>query len=157
MVEKLTREPGRLASMADIGGVRALCDTQGQADTLHGKLTELLDVARVRDWARSPRATGYRGIHLHARHGGRVIEIQLRTVVQDAWANLVEEESRDSGIDYKGGQGGEDVLDFFRLAGEMYRVIETGDLPPGLMPRVNAAYRNARPALVAPRLLQLDA
>ena len=37
-VDKLTREPGKLADMADTGGVRAVVDTQIDADQLHGQL-----------------------------------------------------------------------------------------------------------------------
>ena len=66
-VDKLTREPGKLADMADIGGVRAVVDTQIDADQLHGQLADILEVIRVRDWARAPRSTGYRALHLHVR------------------------------------------------------------------------------------------
>src|ERR1700742_4807730 len=111
MIEKLTREPGKLASMADIGGVRAVPDTQDDADTAHRQLMDMLEVVRVRDWVRNPRSTGYRGIHLHVRQDGRMIEVQLRTFTQDWWANLVEEESRASGVNYKGGQGEPAVLE----------------------------------------------
>lgn len=155
-IDKLTREPGKLADMADIGGVRAVVDTQADADELHGDLADTLEVMRVRDWARAPRSTGYRALHLHVRSEGRTIEVQLRTFGQDAWANVVEEESRLSGVNYKAGAGSETVLSFFRFLADFFGALELRESHPDLGPRLYEAYRLAQPELVTPALLDLN-
>lgn len=40
---------------------------------------------------------------------GYTIEVQLRTIAQDVWANIVEEQGRESGVGLKFGAGGADV------------------------------------------------
>ena len=152
MIEKLTREPGKLADMADIGGVRAVLNTQNQVDELCETLADALDVRRIRDWARHPRPTGYRATHLHARQDGRIIEVQLRTFGQDAWANLVEEEGRMSGVNYKAGDGSPIVLDFFRTVAHMFAVMELGESHPAVADRLRDAYVDAERLLVSPTL-----
>jgi ppGpp synthetase/RelA/SpoT-type nucleotidyltranferase len=142
--------------MADIGGVRAVVDTQADVDEVHDHLTDAVEVVRVRDWARAPRSTGYRALHLHVRSEGRTIEVQLRTFGQDAWANVVEEESRLSGVNYKAGAGSRAVLDFFRCVADLFGAMELDESHPDLAPRLYNAYRLARPELVAPALLDLD-
>jgi putative GTP pyrophosphokinase len=139
--------------MTDVGGVRAVVDTQDDVDDLHARLATRLDIRRVRDWARHPRPTGYRAVHLHVRSGDRMIE--LRTFGQDAWANLVEEESRLSGVNYKAGAGEEAVLDFFRALAELYATLELGESHPQIASRLTAAYERARPHLRMPLLLDL--
>lgn len=155
-VDKLTREPGKLADMADIGGVRAVVDTQIDADQLHGQLADILEVIRVRDWARAPRSTGYRALHLHVRSQNRTIELQLRTFGQDGWANVVEEESRLSGVNYKAGAGSRAVLEFFRCLADLFGAMELDESHPDLGPRLYEAYRVARPELVTPALIDLS-
>jgi putative GTP pyrophosphokinase len=155
-IEKLIREPGKLADMVDIGGVRAVVATQEDADDLHGWLKPDLEIRRVRDWARSPRATGYRALHLHVRQGGYMIEVQIRTVGQDMWANIVEEESRLSGMNYKAGEGNQAVLEFFRLLADLLASVEIGETHAGFPERYVPAYRAAKPHLQSPRLRELD-
>jgi (p)ppGpp synthase/HD superfamily hydrolase len=155
-IEKLTREPDKLADMADIGGVRAVVNDQDEVDELCGRLGEALDVGRLRDWARSPRSSGYRAVHLHVRQGGRTVEVQLRTFGQDAWANVVEEEGRLSGSNYKAGQGERSVLDFFRAIADLFGAIELGETPPELGQRFYEAFMLARPHLRSPRLRDLE-
>jgi hypothetical protein len=155
-IDKLTREPGKLADMADIGGVRAVVDTQADVDELHQQLEAILEVIRVRDWARAPRSTGYRALHLHVRSETRTIEVQLRTFGQDTWANVVEEESRLSGVNYKAGVGSDAVLEFFRCVADFFGTLELGESHPDLAPRLYEAYRQAQSELVTPALLDLD-
>jgi putative GTP pyrophosphokinase len=151
-IEKLTREPGKLADMADLGGVRAVVDTQDDADDLHARLESHLEIRRVRDWARRPRPTGYRAVHLHIRQRNRMVEVQLRTFGQDAWANAVEAESRLSGLNYKAGQGHPAVLDLFRAIADFFAAIELGESHPDLVARFATAYRHAKPLLRSPKI-----
>jgi putative GTP pyrophosphokinase len=154
-IDKLTREPGKLSDMADIGGVRAVVDTQDEVDEFHEELARAVDVIRVRDWARAPRSTGYRALHLHVRSETRTIEVQLRTFGQDLWANVVEEESRLSGVNYKAGAGSAAVLEFFCSVADFLAVIELGESHPNLGPRLYEAYQLAQSELVTPALLDL--
>ena len=152
IIDKLRRETVRLGDMVDLGGVRAVVNTQDEVDALASNLAGLLEVRRTRDWARRPRATGYRGVHLHVRHSGRMVEVQLRTFGQDAWANLVEEESRLSGHNYKAGMGSPEVLDFLREIADLTAAVELGEEHLDLGRRLIASHSAARPLLKAPRL-----
>jgi putative GTP pyrophosphokinase len=156
MIEKLTREPGKLADMVDIGGVRAVVNHQDEVDELRLRLTEALDVRRSRDWVRRRRATGYRAVHLHVREDGRMIEVQLRTFGQDAWANVVEQESLVSGVNYKAGQGERAVLEFFGAVADTLAMFELGEEHAGLPERLHRAYREAQSLLRSPTLRDLD-
>ena len=48
-----------------------------------------------------PKASGYRALHVIVRREGYPIEVQLRSVLQDAWANQVEEDGRTIGVGLK--------------------------------------------------------
>lgn len=142
--------------MADIGGVRAVLNSQEECDLVAAQLTETLDVRRVRDWVRNPRSTGYRAIHLHVRQRDRLIELQLRTFGQDAWANAVEEESRLTGVNYKAGQGDADVLAFFSCIADLFAAIELGESHPELDRRLHEAFRAAQSKIRLPMLKELN-
>lgn len=92
LIEKLRRPGSNLSSIQDIAGFRIVGST---AMTL-SKQNELRDVivarfegAKVDDRRLNPSA-GYRAIHVIPVIDGRRIEIQLRTHLQDAWANATE-------------------------------------------------------------------
>lgn len=88
---------------------------------------------RTKDYIKEPRSSGYRAIHHIVRRDGRLIEVQLRTVLQDAWANQVEEDSRRLATGYKFGRGGEDVHDYYRIVSEAFAALDRDeDLSPDL-------------------------
>jgi putative GTP pyrophosphokinase len=103
IVDKLLREPGKLSQMVDLGGVRAVVESMDDVDDPAEAIGRELSVTRAKDWARSPRASRYRALRLYIRESERNIEVQLRTRAQDMWANIVEQESYLSGLDYKSG------------------------------------------------------
>jgi ppGpp synthetase/RelA/SpoT-type nucleotidyltranferase len=89
--EKLVRLPKmKLATMGDIGGVRAVVANQAAAYHVTNRLRKNWTITRFSDYVADPKPDGYRALHLMNRHGGRLIEIQIRTRLQDEWANLVE-------------------------------------------------------------------
>lgn len=90
------------------------------------------------------------------RQDARTIEVQVRTIGQDAWANVVEEESRLSGLNYKAGEGHEPVLRFLALVADIYAVVELGEEHPDLPERMLAAFVEARPLLASPILKALE-
>jgi putative GTP pyrophosphokinase len=112
---KLLREPNmKLSRMADIGGVRAILPDQETAYRIARLLRRNWTITRVRDYVGEPKDDGYRALHLINRHRGRLIEIQLRTPLQDEWANLVEKLSRTAFPGLKFGKGPVEVRDILR-------------------------------------------
>ena len=62
-------------------------------------------IDRYRDYVREPKDSGYRALHLVALKKGRHVEVQVRTQLQDTWANQVEHDSRQQRTDFKSGRG----------------------------------------------------
>jgi hypothetical protein len=78
----------------------------------------------------------------------RLIEVQLRTPLQDAWANQVEEDSRRVGRNFKGGEGQQEVHDYYAVVSELLALRELGEEPDNqLRRRLLAAYEAAQPYL----------
>ncbi len=149
MIDKLLREPTmNLTQMADIGGCRALLVDQNKAYAVAARLRRNWDVTRTRDYAAEPKDSGYRAVHLIVRRKGRLIEVQLRTPLQDAWANQVEEDSRRVGRNFKGGEGQREVHDYYAVVSELLALREL-DVEPDedLRQRLLAAYEAAQPYL----------
>lgn len=144
---KLRREPGKLSQMVDLGGIRAVVETMDDVDDLAERIAAELHVTRRKDWARAPRRSGYRALHLYVRHADRNLEVQLRTWGQDAWANVVEQEGYLSGLDYKSGGGHPEVLEFLRVMADFNAVIELGETHPDVVRRFERTLSTARPLL----------
>ncbi|HEX3362717.1 MAG TPA: RelA/SpoT domain-containing protein [Solirubrobacterales bacterium] len=106
IAEKMVREPKmKLARMGDIGGVRAVVPSQSAAYHVARRLRKNWTITRFSDYVANPKPDGYRALHLINRHRGRLIEIQLRTRLQDNWANIVEVFSRTVAPGLKYGDG----------------------------------------------------
>jgi putative GTP pyrophosphokinase len=103
---KLVREPKmKLARMGDIGGVRAVVPDQDAANYVAKRLRKNWTITRFSDYVAEPKADGYRALHLINRHRGRLIEVQIRTQLQDGWANVVEGLTRSVAPGLKFGAG----------------------------------------------------
>jgi len=150
MIDKLLREPTmNLTQMADIGGCRALLADQHKVYAVAARLRRNWEVARTRDYAAEPKDSGYRAVHLIVRRKGRLIEVQLRTPLQDAWANQVEEDSRRVGRNFKGGEGQREVHNYYAVVSELLALRELGEEPDNeLRQRLLAAYKAAQSYLV---------
>lgn len=110
---KLLREPNmKLSRMADVGGVRAILPNQAAAYRVASRLRRNWTITRVRDYVTEPKDDGYRALHLINRYRGRLIEVQLRTPLQDGWANVVETLSRTAFPGIKFGKGPTEVREF---------------------------------------------
>jgi putative GTP pyrophosphokinase len=106
IADKLVRQPKmKLARMGDIGGVRAVVPNQAAAYHVVRRLRKNWTITRFSDYVADPKADGYRALHLINRHRGRLIEIQIRTPLQDNWANFVELFSGSIAPGLKFGQG----------------------------------------------------
>src|SRR4030095_679320 len=126
IIEKLRRERTRLAEMQDIGGLRIVLkvDLTGQ-DKIVSKILDMFRNAKVIDRRESPKH-GYHAVHVIALLDERRIEIQLRTQLQDLWAQAIERLADEAGRDIR--YGGtpkarrEDVESVLNLANDIAQV-----------------------------------
>jgi ppGpp synthetase/RelA/SpoT-type nucleotidyltranferase len=124
---KLLREPRmKLSRMADIGGVRAVLPNQDAVYRVATRLRRNWTITKTRDYIAEPKDDGYRALHLINRNRGRLIEVQLRTTYQDAWANTVEANARVVAPGLKFGGGPEVVRDYFVAMAEMLARLDQG-------------------------------
>lgn len=140
--DKLGRESTmQLTQMWDIGGVRARLPSLRHLQAVSRRLRKTWTIVRTKDYIREPRASGYRAVHHIVRRDGRLIEVQLRTVLQDAWANQVEEDSRRQSVGYKFGRGDEDVHDYYRVVSEAFAALDHDEeLSDELITAINERY-----------------
>jgi ppGpp synthetase/RelA/SpoT-type nucleotidyltranferase len=107
LVEKLQRSPTMaLSRMQDIAGARLVVEMNWtEQDQLVARIVELFPSADVKDRRAEP-SYGYRAVHVIVEVDQRFVEIQVRTTLQDLWAQVFE-----------------------RLADRWGRGIRYGDLP----------------------------
>ncbi len=102
-VQKLRRQRTRLSSIEDIAGCRVVLPTWREQHELLDSLRDELEVVRERDYQLEPRH-GYRALHAVVRVREQPVEIQLRTELEDRWANFVDQLAQeDLVIKYGGG------------------------------------------------------
>lgn len=85
----------------DIVGTRIICRTEREQAAVFDRLSTSvgntdMSIAEVRDYSQRPKPSGYRGRHLiievpFAGEPSVLVEMQIRTVLQEAWSTLVEE------------------------------------------------------------------
>lgn len=130
--DKLERQPKMaLSRMHDIAGCRAVVPDQVAADTVLKRLRaqsgwDLLD--RTWDYVAEPKPDGYRAKHVVVRKDDVLIELQLRTAIQHAWAELVERLDRTYGLQLKAGRADEDVRGALAEAAGVFARHEAGEL-----------------------------
>ena len=90
LIDKLRRTPLRLSSVQDLAGARldAVADLDDQDRTVEVLRRRFHD-CRVVDRRDTP-SNGYRAVHIVASVHERFVEIQVRTVLQDLWAQAFE-------------------------------------------------------------------
>lgn len=142
---KLQRMPDtKVARMEDIGGCRAVLATPAEAAAVLRRIRRRWDVVRERDYVANPKPAGYRAFHVVVERDGRRIEIQLRTRGQQDWADSLESFASALDLPLKDDQGPDEVLEFFRLAGEgIYR--DEYDVP--VDEEFTASFRAAQAAM----------
>ena len=130
--DKLRRLPTMdLSTMQDIGGCRAVLNIQEQVQLVverfcANSLIRNQRPDKIRDYVAGPQASGYRAIHIYTRYHGRRIEVQLRTREQDSWAKIVEDLTSKTGIDFKNGDGPDEVHELLRELSELLSQREPG-------------------------------
>ena len=120
-----------LSSMQDIGGCRAVLNSQEEVQRIVARfransLKRNKQPDKIRDYVARPQDSGYRALHIHTRYHGRRIEVQLRTREQDSWAKIVEDLTSRTGIDFKSGDGPDEVHELLRSLSEILRLRESG-------------------------------
>lgn len=128
IIDKLGRfDRMKLSRMEDIGGCRVVVPDMDVSRDLARRLKKNWMVKRDRDYAAKPKPDGYRARHLVAIKDGRFVEVQIRTVLQDYWANTVEREGRRVGIGLKFGEGDFAVRERYRQISELLAAEERGE------------------------------
>jgi hypothetical protein len=131
----------RLSQMQDIGGCRAVVRTVAhvrQLAQLHRMSGMKHKLLRVDDYLEAPQASGYRGIHLIYRYysdrsetyNGLQVEIQLRSLLEHAWATAVETVGTFLKQALKSSQGHAEWLRFFALMGSALALRERTAVVP---------------------------
>ncbi len=151
ILDKLCRYSSmQLTRMEDIGGVRAILPSQEAADDISRRLRKNWKVRRYRDYVREPKESGYRALHLIVVKQGVKIEVQLRTYLQDFWANQVERDSRHLRVDYKSGSGAEPVHAYYVAMSRFFAMREASIEPSQeFSTELRSRYRLAQPYLAS--------
>ncbi len=130
-IGKFLHEPTmQLPTMQDIAGCRAVVpdlDAVRQVvDGWHEARLRKLEIVEESDELEVPRPSGYRAYHLIVRHGeqGQLVEVQLRSQLQHAWAVAVESVGRTCGQSLKTGQGTPELLARFRRVAGYLAAVE---------------------------------
>jgi len=103
IIEKLRRERTRLTEMQDIGGLRIVSNVDPtKQDEIVKKIVDVFPITRVIDRRNRP-THGYRAVHVIATLDERLIEIQVRTQLQDLWAQAMERLADEAGREIRYG------------------------------------------------------
>lgn len=72
----------------DIIGVRIICSFVDEIYEVKDWIVSCLKVVEIRDYLKQPKPSGYRSLHVIIKVDGCLVEIQVRTIALDFWANL---------------------------------------------------------------------
>jgi hypothetical protein len=145
IILKLRRFPTmKLSQMQDLGGTRAILPTLADviaARTALDRSRSKHELVREQDYIASPKPSGYRGVHRIYRYrtanqrqldwDGLVVEAQIRTKLQHAWATAVETMGTFLNQSLKSSQGSAAWLRFFVLVSSAFAEVEQSPPVPG--------------------------
>lgn len=139
ILSKLRREKGmKLDRMEDIAGCRVVVSNKSavyavRENIVNGRTRNIL--RRERDYIKTPKDSGYRGIHLIYRYNGaktsfsnHSVELQIRSKIQHSWATAVEVVGTFTGQALKASKGHDAWLNFFKLASIAFADVENRKL-----------------------------
>jgi hypothetical protein len=140
--KKLRRQAWDLLQIQDIGGCRAIASGPTELSEIlrHFKEGCRHELVAEHDHISFPKLDGYRSHHLVLRYRpsdgdgpetAQLIEVQLRTRLQHAWATAVEAVGLVRGEDLKGGGGSAEWLRLFALMGTELSLEEGFAAVPG--------------------------
>lgn len=148
ILDKLSREPSlALSRMQDIGGCRAILGSVEEIRRVEARLCKRRPVVGYSDYIATPRASGYRGVHVIVTYDGRCVEIQLRTQLMHLWAITVERQSTLVGENLK--QDGAHAVQKFMAAMSEAMALDEDHLviPNGLLEDIKRLRVQATPYL----------
>jgi hypothetical protein len=143
IISKLRRFPDmQLARMQDIGGLRAVVGNLRRVEALYENYRKSRfahTLVNERDYIEGPKPSGYRSVHLVYRYNnalapqynGLLIELQIRTRQQHAWATAVETVGIFLEYALKSSEGPDEWLNFFSLTGSAFAHLERRSRVPG--------------------------
>ncbi|MCX6777545.1 MAG: RelA/SpoT domain-containing protein [Candidatus Micrarchaeota archaeon] len=126
----------KLSQMQDIGGCRSVLSSvklvKQLRDTYYKKSRLKHKRVNEKDYIQNPKADGYRSIHLiyqyksdkKKTYNGLLIELQIRSRVQHAWATAVETVDLFTNQAIKSNEGKKEWMDFFRLVSSAFANME---------------------------------
>jgi putative GTP pyrophosphokinase len=124
IVDKLRRSSMRFTQMQDIAGCRITVPDVPAQDELMQTLAYMFDAVVVD--RRDQPSHGYRAVHVVAREAEFSIEIQIRTSLQHAWAELSEKLADKFGIAIKYGGGPDDKRMLLQALSKVVATFEDG-------------------------------
>lgn len=147
IIEKLRRQSTRLSQMQDIAGCRLVVEGPMQQRQLLESLLSRFPGAEIHDRRAKP-SNGYRAVHLVVQHvDEQHVEIQLRTELQDLWAQCSERLADLHGIEVKYGGGPPEISALLTRLSEFVAEIERLQMlasPNAVADRVREAELPAR-------------
>lgn len=146
---KLERHPTMdITRMQDIGGCRAVLPDAAAVDAVLARIGGHWKVQRVFDYVTNPKPSGYRAVHASVLRDDRLIEIQLRTPGQQAWAAGVERVGARLRMSVKDGEGPEPLLRWFEMLARVVALEEAGEpVDDELMEEIDRLDEQVRAAL----------
>lgn len=136
ILSKLERNSGmQLARMQDIGGIRAVVTNMQKVREIkeaYKNGTKAFTIVNGgKDYINYPKDSGYRSVHMVFKcKNGFSIELQIRTIVQHAWATAVETMGTFLKYSLKSSEGPEEWLNFFSLASSAFAIMESTPRAP---------------------------
>ena len=132
----------KLAQMQDIGGLRAVVRSVAavrRLDAIYREGSLAHKLVSSKDYIAEPKRDGYRSVHIVYQYqsavapsyNGLLLELQLRTKLQHAWATAVETMGTFLGQALKSGQGERRWRSFFEIASAAITHLEKTAPIPG--------------------------
>jgi len=148
---KLELQPNmKMSQMQDLGGCRAIMKDIQELDQMveiykHHSRGLKHTLHKEDDYITNPKNSGYRGVHLIYKYGSDKstdfkdmrIEIQIRTLLQHAWATAVETVGTFIKMPLKSSLGDAGWLRFFSLMGSAMAISEGKPIVPGTSENIN--------------------
>lgn len=130
---KLVRSQTRLSRMQDIAGTRVVVGALELQDPVIGIVLQLFSDKGgyiAKDTREHGDDYGYRAVHVVATLDQRLAEVQIRTALQDVWAQIVEQTDKDLGTDLKHGRGPAEWLEWLLVLSDALRRRDLGEPVP---------------------------
>jgi ppGpp synthetase/RelA/SpoT-type nucleotidyltranferase len=136
IINKLRIYPSmNLAQMQDIGGCRVVVRNIAEvfrtgSNYIHSDIRH--ELFKVDNYITNPKSSGYRSLHIIIKYksdkntvyDNLLIEIQIRTIMQHAWATAVEIIDFIKGSSLKSSHGPDKWRRFFKYMGSVFAIVE---------------------------------